>query len=71
VAPPRLFGQQGNHLEFSLPGAVRVVWWSGAQHAARVPQGAPVDLIVRPELDAFRGGRSVQAILADLRPATA
>jgi single-stranded-DNA-specific exonuclease len=71
VGGARVFGGQGTHLEFTLPGAVRVVWWGGAEHAARLAPGRTVDVIVRPELDTFRGNRGVQAILADLRPTQA
>ena len=71
VGGARIFGGQGTHLEFTLPGAVRVVWWGGAEHAARLDPGRTVDVIVRPELDTFRGNRGVQAVLADMRPAQA
>lgn len=71
VAGPRIFGGQGTHLEFTLAGALRVVWWGGAEHAARLAPGRAVDVIVRPEIDTFRGNRGVQAILSDLRAAQA
>jgi single-stranded-DNA-specific exonuclease len=67
VAPPALFGSARNHLEFSLPGGARAVWWQGAPHAARVRQGVPMDLVVRPSVDSFRGIKRVQLEVEDVR----
>jgi hypothetical protein len=67
VAPPALFGSARNHLEFSLPGGARAVWWQGAPHAARVRQGVPMDLVVRPSVDSFRGIKRVQLEVEDAR----
>jgi single-stranded-DNA-specific exonuclease len=67
VAPPALFGSARNHLEFFLPGGARAVWWQGAPHAGRVRQGVPMDLVVRPSVDAFRGIKRVQLEVEDVR----
>jgi single-stranded-DNA-specific exonuclease len=67
VAPPNLFGSTRNHVEFFLPGGARCIWWSGASRVASVRQGVPIDLIVRPSLDTFRGARRVQLVVEDLR----
>jgi single-stranded-DNA-specific exonuclease len=67
VAPPALFGSARNHLEFFLPGGARAVWWQGAQHAQRVRQGVPMDLVVRPSVDSFRGIKRVQLEVEDAR----
>ena len=69
VAPPNLFGSTRNHVEFFLPGGARCIWWSGAARVASVRQGVPIDLIVRPSLDTFRGARRVQLVVEDLRAA--
>ena len=67
VAPPSLFGSARNHVEFFLPGGARCVWWNGAPRVAEVRQGVPIDLVVRPGLDTFRGARRVQLVVEDVR----
>ena len=69
AAPPNLFGSARNHMEFFLPGGARCIWWNGASRSDEVRQGVPIDLVVRPSLDTFRGARRVQLEVQDVRRA--
>ena len=67
VSPPTLFGSARNHLEFFLPGGSRCIWWSAVDRANFVRQGVPIDLIVRPSIEVYRGVRRVQLVVQDIR----
>jgi single-stranded-DNA-specific exonuclease len=76
VAPPAYFGRDRRHVEFTLPGperpgGVRAVWWGGADRVGMIRQGVPVDLLVRPGIDSYRGLGRVQLEVIDVRPAQA
>ncbi len=67
VAPANLFGADRRHLEFFLAPRIRAIWWSGAAHADRIKMDRPVDLLVQPKIDAFRGVDRLQLEVIDAR----
>lgn len=69
VSPPNLFGSSRRHVEFYVPGGARAVWWGAADRAGSIRQGVPVDVVVRPSIDTYRGSRRVQLVVDEVRPA--
>ena len=70
LAPPRRFGKDGSHLEFHLPGGLRAIIWRAAdEDVAKVRQGVPIDLLVRPSMASFAGIEHVQLEAASVRAA--
>ena len=67
VAAPTLFGSAKNHVEFFLPGGSRCIWWSAVERSSVVRQGVPIDLIVKPSIEVYRGVRRVQLVVQDIR----
>jgi acetyl-CoA carboxylase beta subunit len=67
VAAPTLFGSAKNHVEFFLPGGSRCIWWSAVDRSTVVRQGVPIDLIVKPSIEVYRGVRRVQLVVQDIR----
>ncbi|MEX0877159.1 MAG: DHHA1 domain-containing protein, partial [Phycisphaerales bacterium] len=67
------FGKTGNHLSLRIGSAggngpaVRVVGWGWARHAAGIPNGAPVEMIVEPVLSTWKGNTRIEPVLVDLR----
>jgi single-stranded-DNA-specific exonuclease len=60
------------YLRFAVPqaggGELTAFWWDAPEVEAAL-RGGPVDLLVRPERDTFRGQRAVKLSVLDARPA--
>ncbi len=70
---PRLIGQDGAHLTFALKqsaGAIRVVGFRKADAFETVAAEGDLDLVVSPMLNEWRGVRTAELRLVDLRPAS-
>ncbi len=70
---PKLMGAASSHLSFALKqqgGAIRVVGFRQAAHFDLAASGAPLDLAVTPVINEWRGTRSAEFRLVDLRAAT-
>lgn len=66
---PRKIGSDGLKLEFHAErGPREAVGWGMAGRAAEIPRDGAVDVVYRLEMNEFRGARSLQASLLDLRP---
>lgn len=69
---PRIMGRAGTHLSFALRqpgGAIRVVAFQRAELYDMAAAGTPLDLVVEPILNEFRGNVSAEFHLVDMRPA--
>jgi single-stranded-DNA-specific exonuclease len=67
---PRLMGQSSSHLSFALRqqgGAIRVVGFRQAAHYDLAASGRPLDLVVTPTLNDWRGVRTAEFRLVDMR----
>ena len=72
VAPPQLLGAEGRHVSLRLGKhgqVVRTLAWNQADRLGHLPAGQRVDVVFEPSINTFRGRRSVEWILRDLRPA--
>lgn len=74
AAPPRVFGTRGEHLELRVaddstrpPRFLRAVWWRAVAHREALRQGTVIDLVVEPQVDAFRGRDEVIGRVHDAR----
>lgn len=68
----RLMGQNDAHLTFALKqsgGAIRVVGFKMAHHHELVTSASRLDLVVTPMLNEWRGTRSAELRLVDVRSA--
>jgi single-stranded-DNA-specific exonuclease len=68
----RLMGRESAHLSFALKqrgGAIRVVGFHRSDLYDLAASGAPIDLLVSPMVNEFRGTRSAELRLVDARPA--
>ncbi len=69
---PRLMGADSAHLSFALKqrgGAIRVVGFRKASFFDLVASGQPLDLAVTPMINEWRGTRTAELRLVDLKPA--
>ncbi len=69
----KLIGQDSTHLAFALRqdrGAIRVVGFRKASLHSVASAGEPLDLVVEPMTNEWRGTRTAELRLVDLRPAT-
>ena len=67
----KLMGQDSTHLTFALRqqrGAIRVVGFRKASLYEVAASGAPLDLVVEPMTNEWRGTRSAELRIVDLRP---
>jgi len=69
---PDMLGASGNHLALRLSGTdsggvVRAVAWNWGGHAASIPPGSPVEVVIEPKLSRWNGHTRVEPVLADLR----
>lgn len=67
----RLMGQEGAHLSFALKqrtGAIRVIGFRQAGLYDVAASGQPLDLLVHPMVNEFRGTRTAELRLVDARP---
>ncbi|MDJ0973805.1 MAG: single-stranded-DNA-specific exonuclease RecJ [Planctomycetota bacterium] len=70
---PRLMGQASTHLAFALKqsgGAIRVVAFRRADLYDLVASGQPLDIAVTPIVNEWRGTRTPEFRLLDLKPTT-
>lgn len=68
---PKLMGQASTHLSFALKqaqGAIRVVGFRQAKLFDLAAAGGPLDLAVTPVINEWRGMRSAEFRLVDMRP---
>ncbi|MAW59925.1 MAG: single-stranded-DNA-specific exonuclease RecJ [Planctomycetes bacterium] len=73
VAPPQFLGAEARHLALRLGKhgqVVRTLAWNQADRLGHLPAGQSVDVVFEPSINTFRGRRSVEWILRDLRPAS-
>lgn len=71
---PRLLGARSAHLSFALrqaSGAIRVVAFGRPDLYAAAAAGQPLDLVVTPALNEWRGAVTPELRLVDLRPSGA
>ncbi|MBX9736912.1 MAG: hypothetical protein K2X32_08295, partial [Phycisphaerales bacterium] len=81
AAPPQPLGKTGDHLALTVRarargagGAgggggqrlLRVVAWRWGEHRGRLVSGHGLDVVVRPAISTFNGGRTVEPELLDL-----
>lgn len=69
---PRLMGAQNAHLSFALKqdgGAIRVVGFRSAHHYDLAASGQAIDLVVKPVINEWRGTRTPEFRLVDMRVA--
>ncbi len=81
AAPPQPLGKTGDHLALTIRarggGAagvgtsggqrlLRVVAWRWGEHRGRLVNGHGLDVVVRPAISTFNGGRTVEPELLDL-----
>jgi single-stranded-DNA-specific exonuclease len=68
---PRVIGSSGEHLTFALrtaTGAIRVVAFRQSRAYDAVSSGEPVDLLVSPSVNDFRGTRTAELVASAIRP---
>ncbi len=71
---PRLMGATSAHLSFALKqeqGAIRVVGFRQASMFDMASAGEPLDLAVTPVINEWRGTRTAEFRLVDMRPSSA
>ncbi len=74
AAPPQPLGKTGDHLALTIRARVpvgparllRVVAWRWGEHRAKLVSGHRLDVVVRPAISTFNGGRTVEPELLDL-----
>ncbi len=67
----RKVGSDGLKLEFITEGGPReALGWGMAARSAEIPRDGTVDVVYRLEMNEFRGARTLQASLLDLRPSS-
>jgi single-stranded-DNA-specific exonuclease len=71
--PPRPLGAEGKHLALRLRDAdradrrgLRTVWWNAGELADRLAPGLPLDIVVEPKINRFRGNVSVEGEVRDV-----
>ncbi|MCE2881385.1 MAG: single-stranded-DNA-specific exonuclease RecJ [Planctomycetaceae bacterium] len=71
-------GQGGEHVAVTVRQGrgsaakfLRCMWWRAGARAAAIAAGMRLDIVVQPQLNAFRGQVSVEAELTDIRIADA
>jgi single-stranded-DNA-specific exonuclease len=70
AAPPQLLGAEGKHVALRLGKhghVVRALGWNHADRWGGLTAGQSVDVVFEPSINTFRGRRSVEWILRDLR----
>ncbi len=77
--PPKPIGTHGEHLALQLKASampvqseketLRAMWWRGGKFAEALKLGMRVDLLARPKLNEFRGKKSIEAEIIDVRVA--
>ncbi len=70
LAPPHFMGESGRHVSLQVEKnghAVRALGWSMAERLQELQQGAQVDLVFEAGINAFRGRRSVEWTIRDVR----
>lgn len=71
--PAKPMGSMGRHLSLQLRGSgrsIRAVGWGMGDRAEQLPAGVCVDVVFQPAINEWRGNRSAELHLVDLRPAT-
>lgn len=84
-APPRLLlrdvvidrdptpmGSRGTHAQLTIARhgrTMRLVGWNWSEHLGRIRRGERVDVVITPRINTWRGRRSVEGELRDLRAA--
>jgi single-stranded-DNA-specific exonuclease len=67
---PRRVGTDGLKLALATPrGALEAVAWGMAHRAGEFGRDATIDIAYRLEMNEYRGARTLQATLLDIRPA--
>jgi single-stranded-DNA-specific exonuclease len=67
---PRRVGTDGLKLSIATPrGALEAVAWGLAHRAGELGRDASIDIAYRLEINEYRGARTLQATLLDVRPA--
>ncbi len=70
---PTVMGKTGNHLSMRVGSRdrngpmLRIVAWNWARHLDRIPNGAPIEVIVEPRVSSWNGNTRVEPVLIDLR----
>ena len=68
--PAQPMGSMGRHLSLQLRGSrrsIRAVGWSMGDRAEQYPAGVAVDVVFQPAINEWRGNRSAELHLIDLR----
>jgi single-stranded-DNA-specific exonuclease len=70
---PTVMGKTGNHVSMRVGPRdgrgtmLRVIAWNWARYLGRIPNGAPVEVIVEPKVSSWNGNTRVEPVLVDLR----
>jgi len=74
--PAQRMGAAGKHLSMQLrsnspgtPRSIRAVAWNMGERADTLPAGCVVDVVFQPSINEWRGNRSAELHVMDLRPA--
>jgi len=70
--PAQRMGARGKHLSLYLKRdgrSIRAVAWGMGERAEQLPAGAVVDVVFQPAINEWRGNRSAELHVIDLRPA--
>ncbi|MFN3166548.1 MAG: single-stranded-DNA-specific exonuclease RecJ [Phycisphaeraceae bacterium] len=70
--PAQRMGARGKHLSLYLKRggrSIRAVAWGMGDRAEQLPAGAVVDVVFQPAINDWRGNRSAELHVIDLRPA--
>ncbi|MEM6260574.1 MAG: DHHA1 domain-containing protein, partial [Planctomycetota bacterium] len=71
--PAQRMGGQGRHLSMQLQQgsrSIRAVAWGMGERADTLPAGAVIDVVFQPAINDWRGNRSAELHVLDLRPST-
>jgi single-stranded-DNA-specific exonuclease len=68
-ARPQVMGNGGRHLSLQLGQdghVLRAVAWNWGEHAGRLAQGMPLDVVISPKISAWNGMSRVEAEISDI-----
>ncbi|MEM6504156.1 MAG: DHH family phosphoesterase [Planctomycetota bacterium] len=71
--PAQRMGAQGRHLSMQLrqgSRSIRAVAWGMGERADTLPAGAVIDVVFQPAINDWRGNRTAELHVLDLRPAS-